>query len=35
MHGVKRDLVILANDVSHIWETMEAMVSDYSPSSGG
>ena len=34
-HGAKRDLVILANDVSHIWETMESLVSDYSPSSGG
>jgi RimJ/RimL family protein N-acetyltransferase len=34
IHGAKRDLVILANDVSHIWETMESLVSDYSPSTG-
>lgn len=31
IHGVRRDLVIMANDVSHIWERMEAMMSDYSP----
>ncbi len=35
IHGTKRDLVILANDVSHIWETMESLVSDYSPSIEG
>ncbi len=35
IHGTKRDLVILANDVSHIWETMEALVSDYSPAQEG
>jgi len=35
IHGTKRDLVILANDVSQIWETMESMVSDYSPAIGG
>jgi RimJ/RimL family protein N-acetyltransferase len=35
IHGTKRDLVILANDVSHIWETMEAMISDYSPALEG
>jgi RimJ/RimL family protein N-acetyltransferase len=35
IHGTRRDLVILANEVSHIWETMESMVSDYSPSLGG
>ncbi|MGE5237078.1 MAG: N-acetyltransferase family protein [Acidobacteriota bacterium] len=34
IHGVKRDLVIMANDVSHIWETMEALVADYSPMMG-
>jgi RimJ/RimL family protein N-acetyltransferase len=33
IHGMKRDLVVLSNDVSHLWETMEAMVADYSPSS--
>jgi L-amino acid N-acyltransferase YncA len=32
IHGSKRDLVILANDVSHIWESMEALLRDYSPS---
>ncbi|MBL6975173.1 MAG: GNAT family N-acetyltransferase [Deltaproteobacteria bacterium] len=35
IHGVKRNLVILSNDVSHIWETMEAMVADFSPTYGG
>ena len=35
INGTKRDLVVLANDVSQIWETMESMVSDYSPSLGG
>jgi RimJ/RimL family protein N-acetyltransferase len=35
IHGTKRNLVILANDVSHIWETMEALVADYSPSIEG
>lgn len=35
IHGVKRDLVILSNDVSHIWETMESMISDFSPTFGG
>jgi RimJ/RimL family protein N-acetyltransferase len=34
IHGVKHDLVIMANDVSHIWERMEAMVADYSPTLG-
>jgi L-amino acid N-acyltransferase YncA len=33
VHGSRRDLVILANDVSHIWEAMESLVRDYSPSS--
>ncbi len=31
IHGRRRDLVILSNDVSHIWEAMEAMVADYHP----
>ncbi|NOZ01690.1 MAG: GNAT family N-acetyltransferase [Deltaproteobacteria bacterium] len=35
IHGSKRDLVLLSNDVSHIWETMEAMVADFSPTLGG
>lgn len=32
--GKKRDLVILANDVAHIWEHMEALVADFEPSAG-
>ncbi len=32
--GVRRDLVIMANDVSHLWEAMEAMVADFSPTVG-
>jgi L-amino acid N-acyltransferase YncA len=32
--GNKRDLLILANDVSQIWATMEAMVMDFEPDSG-
>ena len=28
---MKRDLVVMANDVSHLWEAMEAMVSDFQP----
>jgi RimJ/RimL family protein N-acetyltransferase len=31
IHGMKRDLVVMANDVSHLWEAMEAMVSDFQP----
>lgn len=34
IRGYKRDLVILANDVSHIWERMEALVADFSPTIG-
>ncbi len=34
-HGATRNLVIMSNDVSHIWETMEAMMADFSPSTGG
>jgi len=34
MHGMRRDLVLLTNDVAHIWETMEAMMADYSPTGG-
>ncbi len=29
--GTKRDLLILANDVSQIWAAMEAMTSDFAP----
>lgn len=32
--GTKRDLLILANDVSQIWSTMEAMVMDFDPDGG-
>lgn len=32
--GNKRDLLILANDVTQIWSTMEAMLMDYEPDSG-
>ncbi len=32
IHGTKRDLVLMANDMSHIWESMESLVRDYSPS---
>lgn len=35
LHGVRRDLVIMANDVSHLWEAMEALVADYSPTLEG
>lgn len=34
IHGIKRDLVVMTSDVSHIWSTMEAMVADYSPTVG-
>ena len=32
--GVKRDLIVMANDVSQIWAAMESLVQDYSPHSG-
>lgn len=31
IRGLKRDLLVLSNDVSHIWQAMEAMIADYSP----
>ncbi len=34
LHGQRRDLVVLSNDVAHLWESMEALVSDYSPQVG-
>lgn len=34
LQGQKRDLLVLANDVSHIWAAMEALVSDFSPNVG-
>lgn len=32
IRGDKRDLVILSDDVSHIWESMNSLMRDYSPS---
>lgn len=32
--GIKRDLIVMASDVSHVWAAMESMVQDYSPQSG-
>lgn len=32
--GIKRDLIVMANDVSQIWAAMETLVQDYSPHSG-
>lgn len=32
IHRRKHNLVIMTNDVSHIWEAMESLVEDYSPS---
>lgn len=32
--GVKRDLIVLANDVSQIWAAMEAASQDYAPHLG-
>lgn len=32
IHKRKDNLVIMTNDVSHIWEAMESLVEDYSPS---
>lgn len=32
IHGSKRDLLVMSNDVSDIWESMEASMRDYSPS---
>ena len=34
IRGKKRDIVVMANDVSHIWSAMEALVADYSPTFG-
>ncbi len=34
LSGAKRDLFLLANDVSQIWAAMEALVSDYDPDLG-
>jgi RimJ/RimL family protein N-acetyltransferase len=32
IHQTKRNLVVMTNDVSHIWEAMESLTQDYSPS---
>ena len=32
--GTKRDLLILANDVSQIWSTMETLLMDFNPDGG-
>jgi RimJ/RimL family protein N-acetyltransferase len=29
IHGTKRDLVIMANDISHIWDAMESLLRDF------
>jgi RimJ/RimL family protein N-acetyltransferase len=34
IRGVTRDLVVMSNDVSHLWEAMAALMSDYSPTMG-
>ena len=34
IRGAKRDLLIYANDVSHIWAAMEALVEDFRPHEG-
>jgi RimJ/RimL family protein N-acetyltransferase len=34
LSGQKRDLIVLANDVSQIWAAMEAMIQDFSPLMG-
>lgn len=31
INGKRRNLVIMANDVSHIWESLEHMVTDFQP----
>jgi len=34
IRGAKRNLLVYANDVSHIWAAMEALVEDYRPHEG-
>ena len=31
IHGKRRDLLIFANDVSHVWSAMESMLGDFRP----
>jgi RimJ/RimL family protein N-acetyltransferase len=31
IHGKRRDLIIYANDVSHIWSAMESLLGDFRP----
>ena len=30
-HGFRRDLVVMCNEISHVWDSMESLVADYSP----
>jgi RimJ/RimL family protein N-acetyltransferase len=32
VYGKKRDLIVMSNDVSHLWDAMRAMNADFSPS---
>ncbi len=32
INGAKRNLILASTDVSHIWDAMEALVADFSPS---
>ena len=32
INGTRRNLVLASTDVSHIWDAMEALVADFSPS---
>lgn len=34
VRGITRDLVVMSNDVSHLWEAMAALMADYSPTMG-
>jgi RimJ/RimL family protein N-acetyltransferase len=34
IRGAKRNLLVYANDVSHIWTAMEALVEDFRPHQG-
>ncbi len=30
-HGFRRDLVVMCNEIGHVWDAMEELVSDYNP----
>lgn len=32
INGTKRNLILASSDVSHVWDAMEALVADFSPS---